>query len=189
MQPDDAQSTAGAVVGPTTITEPLDPGPLSSQQGFAHGLSRDHWQQRDRRNRLRFGLSLVLAIAWLVFSLWLSLPWLSDLANLSHPVIALFVLTFVAYVPGFMNAFLLTSLVLRPDALRQTPATWPAISVLVAAYQEEALIARTLWSLSALSYAGDIEIIVIDDGSTIAPRRSWENAGHGSQSPRERRFR
>lgn len=103
-----------------------------------------------------------------MFSIWLSLPWLSDLGNLSHPIVALIVLTFVAYVPGFMNAFLLMSLALRPDALKEDPEDWPPISILIAAYQEEDLIAETLRVLSKLEYPGELEVIVIDDGSSDA---------------------
>ncbi|WP_338243085.1 glycosyltransferase [Aurantiacibacter hainanensis] len=101
----------------------------------------------------------------MIFSLWLSLPWLADLGQLSHPLLAILVLTFIAYVPGFMNAFLLSSLVLRPTSLRADPPTWPGISVLIAAYQEEDMISQTLRSLSTSPYPGPIEVIVVDDGS------------------------
>lgn len=111
-------------------------------------------------------MALAFGLAWVLFSIWMSLPWLTDLGNLAHPLIALFVLTFIAYVPGFMNAFLLISLVLRPSSRRETPAQWPSITVLIAAYQEEKLIGKTLRSISALEYPGKLEILVLDDGST-----------------------
>ncbi len=125
-----------------------------------------HKDRRDRRTTARFALSTALALAWVVFSIWLSLPWLSDLSNLSHPLVALFVLAFVAYVPGFMNAFLMASLVLRPDPVRRTPERWPALSILIAAYNEEALIGETLRSIAVLDYPGALQIMVLDDGST-----------------------
>ncbi len=126
---------------------------------------RAAWDRRDRHAQRRFATSVFFALAWVLVSIWLSLPWLSDLANLSHPLVALFVLAFVAYVPGFMNAFLLASLVLRPDPLRQTPQTWPSVSILIAAYNEEKLIGETLRSISELNYPGVLEILVMDDGS------------------------
>jgi len=137
---------------------------------LSHGWQPDRIQEeahrRDRWAVGRFGLSLILALAWVVFSIWLSLPWLSDLGGLTHPLAALFVLAFVAYVPGFMNAFLMASLVLRPEALRRTPEQWPALSILIAAYNEEALIGETLRSIAALDYPGALQIMVLDDGST-----------------------
>lgn len=130
------------------------------------GRIREEAHRRDRWAVGRFGLSLILALGWVVFSIWLSLPWLSDLGGLTHPLAALFVLAFVAYVPGFMNAFLMASLVLRPEALRRTPEQWPALSILIAAYNEEALIGETLRSIAALDYPGALQIMVLDDGST-----------------------
>ena len=130
------------------------------------GRIREEAHRRDRWAVGRFGLSLILALGWVVFSIWLSLPWLSDLGGLTHPLAALFVLAFVAYVPGFMNAFLMASLVLRPEALRRTPEQWPALSILIAAYNEEALIGATLRSIAALDYPGALQIMVLDDGST-----------------------
>ena len=131
-------------------------------------IPESYWEKRQRRKARRFTASIVFASFWMVFSIWLSMPWLADLGDLSHPIVALAVLTFVAYVPGFMNAFLLMSLVLRPDAQRRTPAQWPAISVLIAAYNEEKSIGDTLLSLSQLRYRGPLEIIVLDDGSKDA---------------------
>ena len=128
--------------------------------------SDEYWDRRDRRSHRRFTLSLIFAVAWVLLSIWLSQPWLSDLSNLSHPLVAIFVLTFVAYVPGFMNAFLMMSLVLRPESVRAKPDFWPSITILIAAYQEEALIAATLKSISELDYPGELEILVLDDGST-----------------------
>lgn len=135
-------------------------------RGWQPDRIREEAHRRDRWAVGRFGLSLILALAWVVFSIWLSLPWLSDLGGLTHPLAALFVLAFVAYVPGFMNAFLMASLVLRPDALRRTPEQWPALSILIAAYNEEALIGETLRSIAALDYPGALQIMVLDDGST-----------------------
>jgi biofilm PGA synthesis N-glycosyltransferase PgaC len=116
--------------------------------------------------KVRFGIALLLAGSWAVFSIWLSQPWLADLGNLTHPLAALCVLTFIAYVPGFMNAFLLGSLVLRPGPIRRRPTHYPGISILVAAYQEEQRIADTLRALCDVGYQGEVEILVIDDGST-----------------------
>jgi cellulose synthase/poly-beta-1,6-N-acetylglucosamine synthase-like glycosyltransferase/peptidoglycan/xylan/chitin deacetylase (PgdA/CDA1 family)/spore germination protein YaaH len=51
---------------------------------------------------------------------------------------------------------------------RRTPRTNFAqpISVVIAAYNEEKLIAQTLRTLLATDYTGEIEVVIIDDGST-----------------------
>lgn len=123
-------------------------------------------EERQGTCRPQFLLASVLAGLWTLFSVAVSQPWLADLGALAHPLAALFVLTFIAYVPGFMNAFLLASLLLEPGAgTRRRPARHPAITVLIAAYNEEEAIAATLKSVRDCLYPGPLEIIVLDDGS------------------------
>jgi biofilm PGA synthesis N-glycosyltransferase PgaC len=116
--------------------------------------------------RVQFVLASLMACAWTLFSVWVSRPWLSDLGALSHPLAALFALAFVAYVPGFMNAFLLVSLVLEPRGKQWRLVRFPGLTILIAAYQEEAAIAETLRSVRDAGYPGEIELLVLDDGSS-----------------------
>lgn len=65
---------------------------------------------------------------------------------------------------------------------RRPSQTWsgppPSVSVLIAAFNEEKVIAQTLRSILAQDYAGEIEIIVVDDGSTDETAiRARETAG------------
>jgi len=122
-------------------------------------------QPRTGTCRPQFALALSFASGWTVFSVWVSRPWLADLGVLTHPLAALFALTFVAYLPGFMNAFLLISLVLEPRPKRWRMLRYPGVTVLIAAYQEEAAIAETLRSVRDVGYPGEIELLVLDDGS------------------------
>ncbi|HEX8640504.1 MAG TPA: glycosyltransferase family 2 protein [Allosphingosinicella sp.] len=131
----------------------------------------------DHEARAKFAIAFLLASAWTVFSIWISQPWLGDLGNLTHPLIALFALTFVAYVPGFMNAFLLASLVLQRPAERRPKLAYPGVSVLIAAYQEEQAIAETLRSVRAVDYPGPLEVLTLDDGSTDATAGEAEAMG------------
>lgn len=123
------------------------------------------WSKRRRAMRWRYLAALVFALAWVGFSIWLSLPWLADLSALTSAPLAIAILTFIAYVPGFMNAFILLSVALRPATRRRTPDSWPGITMLIAAYEEEQLIGATLHRLAELDYPGELEIIVMDDGS------------------------
>jgi len=96
----------------------------------------------------KFILALTLAIAWTALSVWLSQRWLADLASVSNWVFALIAIGFIAYVPGFMNAFLLGTLMFDRRPPRIHPTTYPAVSVLVAAYKEASGIRDTLTSLA-----------------------------------------
>lgn len=116
-------------------------------------------------NRSAFFIAIVLASVWTVLSIWLSRAWLIDLQHLTTPFLAIFTLTFIAYLPGFMNAFLLSSLVQQPVHVPHPHDVYPSLTVIIAAFQEEAVIAATLRSLREVTYDGAIEVIVVDDGS------------------------
>ena len=115
--------------------------------------------------RAKFLIALAVATAWTMFSVYLARHWMHDLARLTSPFFALWALTFIAFVPGFMNAFLATSLLLDRRPPRLKPAIYPGVSILVAAYNEENGIGATLDSLASLTYPGAIEALIINDGS------------------------
>ena len=116
--------------------------------------------------QVKFALACAIAAAWTGLSVWLSFPWLEDLAEVTNLTFAVIVITFIAYVPGFMNAFLLSTLAMDRKPRRIKPAVYPGTTILVAAYNEEAAIHDTLTSLSRQDYPGPVEILVLNDGST-----------------------
>ncbi len=133
--------------------------------------------------RMKFCLVLVLASAWMAFSIWLSQPWLTELSRVIGFGLAVVVIMFIAYVPGFMNAFLVGSIVSDRRPARRAFDTYPDMCVLVACYNEGGNIRDTLTSLAAQDYPGNIEVVVIDDGSTdeslaIARQGASELARH-----------
>lgn len=116
----------------------------------------------------KFALALLVSAAWTALSTRLSLPWLQDLAHVAGRPLALFIVGGIALVPGMMNAFLVTSLLLDRRPRRHGLEDYPGISILVAAYNEEGSIADTIRSLAAQDYPGVFEVMVIDDGSKDA---------------------
>ncbi|MDD2707730.1 MAG: glycosyltransferase [Verrucomicrobiae bacterium] len=64
------------------------------------------------------------------------------------------------------------------------PPTLPPVSVLIAAYNEEKVIVQTIRSILNNGYGGELEIIMINDGSTDRTREMIENA-----FPKENRLR
>jgi poly-beta-1,6-N-acetyl-D-glucosamine synthase len=126
--------------------------------------------------RVKFAAACTIALAWTAFSVWLSLPWLRDLAALAGMAVAVIVIAFIAYVPGFMNAFLLSTLMLDRKPARKRPTVYPGATILVAAYNEAAAIRDTLTSLARQEYSGPVEILVLNDGSTDDTVALAENA-------------
>lgn len=118
--------------------------------------------------RVKFAIALAVALMWTGLSVFLAQNWMHDLAALTTPLFALWSLTFIAFVPGFMNAFLATSLLLDKRPKRREVVIYPGVTLLIAAYNEEAGIEATLESIAALNYKGQIEALVLNDGSRDA---------------------
>jgi poly-beta-1,6-N-acetyl-D-glucosamine synthase len=115
--------------------------------------------------RGKFAFALGASSAWLAITVLIALPWISELSSLIGFAFALFAVGGIALVPGFMNAFLIASLLLDRRPVRMQPSRYPAVSILIAAYNEEASIADTLRSIANQDYPGVFEVFVIDDGS------------------------
>ncbi|WP_328797052.1 glycosyltransferase [Luteimonas deserti] len=152
-----------------TAAPRLDPTPFDPiTPPSAPVLSPD----RSRRHRfylpvpVKFVLVLAFAAVWMGISIRLSQPWLDGLTGLVGFALALFVIAFIAYVPGFMNAFLIGSILADRRPHRRHIETFPDLCVLVASYNERENIADTLRSLTRQDYPGRVSVLVIDDGST-----------------------
>ena len=115
--------------------------------------------------KVKFVICLTMAFTWMAVSIWLSLPWYEDLSREIGWPLAFFLISFIAIVPGFMNAFVICSLLLdkRPEILREQH--YPPITILIAAYNEAADIATTLKSIFLEDYPNTVHVIVINDGS------------------------
>jgi biofilm PGA synthesis N-glycosyltransferase PgaC len=125
--------------------------------------------------RTKLIFAQLVAVGWAAFSCYAALPWINDLAQLVPYLVAWLVVLGIAIIPGYAFAFILVSLALdrRPD--QRFILKYPPLTVLVAAYNEEANIAATLQSLLQQNYPGELEIILIDDGSrdrTVAVAQS-----------------
>ena len=116
---------------------------------------------------VKFWIASIVAAVWAMFSYQIAVPWIDQLSEIITVYAAWFIIFGIAIIPGFMNAFLTTSLLLdRRPARRKDLVEYPNITILVAAYNEEKNIASTLESMDRQQYPGQMKVIVIDDGST-----------------------
>jgi biofilm PGA synthesis N-glycosyltransferase PgaC len=115
--------------------------------------------------RTKFIIALVISILWAVFSIWASRPWFEELTQILGNIAGIFLITFIAIVPGFMNAFVVTALFLdkRPKVIEDQ--RYQDVTILVAAYNEAESIASTLSGIFLQEYPANIYVIVINDGS------------------------
>jgi hypothetical protein len=108
----------------------------------------------------KFWIGQGFAFAWLLFSIWLSLSWIHELSRYVGFPFAILIIAGLAYIPGYLNAFLVSSLLLD----RQPPFTVKnpndPITILIATRNEAAHIAETLTYISRQDYQGEIRVIV-----------------------------
>ncbi len=115
--------------------------------------------------RTKFAIAMALSIAWAGSSAWISFKWIHDLGSVIGLPLAVLIVVSIAILPGFMNCFLITSLLMDRRPVRRPLAHYPPLTILVAAYNEEASIVSTLTSIERNAYPGHLRTIVIDDGS------------------------
>jgi poly-beta-1,6-N-acetyl-D-glucosamine synthase len=106
------------------------------------------------------------SLGWVAFSIWLAIPWIEQLGESITLPLAILVIGGIAIVPGYLNAHLVSSLLFdRPPPLR-FDVEFPAITLVVACYNEAEGIEETLDYVATQDYPGELRIVVADDGST-----------------------
>jgi poly-beta-1,6-N-acetyl-D-glucosamine synthase len=115
---------------------------------------------------LRFALASLLTIAWVGFSVWVSGPWRDDLAEAIGPVMAWVIPTMLGYIPGLVIGFMAFTLVFTRYREPPQAESWPDVTIVVAAWNEEDAIVPTLERIAELGYAGRVEVVLADNNST-----------------------
>jgi biofilm PGA synthesis N-glycosyltransferase PgaC len=114
----------------------------------------------------KFMFAVAIATAWFFLVCWINLSWIIQLSDVIGWFGSISAISLIAIIPSFWYAFTIVSFLVdnRPEA--KEPESYPSLTVLVAAYNEEKVIAHTLKTIQGQDYPSRIEIIVIDDGST-----------------------
>lgn len=140
----------------------------------------------------KFFISTGLSLAWVAASWILAQHWFQELATVTGDVPAFVIIFFIALLPGFLNAHILFSVALDRPPLLPLNLNYPRITLLIAAYNEGKNIAETFRGIIGQDYPAEIQIVVVDDGSTddtVAVLRSFNldnlqilQANHGGKA-------
>lgn len=116
----------------------------------------------------KFLLINLCAFLYSGICLFLAQWWINYLSkSIGNYYLSLVIILFVAIIPGYLNILLLISLfVYRYQPLEIEDKDLPPITLLIPAYNEESVIKETFRGISQQDYPNNIEIIVIDDGSS-----------------------
>lgn len=140
-----------------------DPFPPQSQ---SYSSAHPGHRRRYIPVRNKFVLATAFALAWSLLSWQLAQRWIDELGTHITLPLSYVVVFSIAIIPGYMNAFLVISLILDRRPGKQALAEpYPPLSILIAAYKEEENILSTLDSIARQGYPGVMQVIVINDGS------------------------
>jgi len=114
----------------------------------------------------KFWLSHLIAMLWMLFSVAVSIPWLNDLSTLIGLPLAILTIAGIGYIPGYVNAFNVVSLLLDRQPPFKVLSPKDAVTVVIACLNEEATIGESLSYIKRQDYKGNIQVIVVDNGST-----------------------
>src|SRR4051794_40089655 len=116
--------------------------------------------------KLKLVLVALCSLTWVGFSLWLAIPWIEELGHSITVPLAAALIAGIAIIPGYLNAHLISSLLLdKPPRLR-FDVTFPAITLIVACFNEEEVLEETLDYCATHGSRGARPILVAGDGST-----------------------
>lgn len=132
--------------------------------------TRDQDRYHQRRGiyipvRVKFAIAITTATAWMLLSIVLASSWAEALSGQVGAPLAWIIIAGIALIPGFMNAFLLVSLLLDKRPPHLPLLRYPGLTILVAAYNEQDTIVGTIESIALQKYPGPLEVIVVNDGS------------------------
>ena len=121
-----------------------------------------------------FVIASACTAAWVGFAIWVSEPWREELERALGPVMGWVIPILLAYIPGLVIGFMCFTLVFcryrepapEPPHGPWPEGEWPPLTVVVAAWNEEDSIARTLEHIAATEYAGPVTIVLADNNST-----------------------
>lgn len=115
--------------------------------------------------RTKFWTSHLIAFLWMCLSFYLAMPWLNDLSHLISLPLALMVIAGISYIPGYMNAFLVTSLLFDKQPPFKNEFPNDSITLLIAAHNEEDKIFNTIKYVSRQDYNGKMKVLLINNCS------------------------
>ncbi|GHI00382.1 glycosyl transferase [Neobacillus kokaensis] len=111
------------------------------------------------------------------FSIIISIPWIKELGEIVTLPAAIVIITGIAYIPGYLNAFMVVSLLIDRQPVFKTLSPEDPVSILIACRNEEKGIEATLKQIAKQDYQGKLYIYVIDNNSTDATSKVAQQSG------------
>ena len=113
-----------------------------------------------------FLISVMIALLYLICAIGININWIYDIACYLGYFLAIYLVTFIALIPGFNYVFNLISLLFDKKEKKEYSKKEEDVTILIPAYNAKNTIKETLASIQKQKYCGNIFVNIIDDGST-----------------------
>ncbi|MGN1383977.1 MAG: glycosyltransferase [Clostridia bacterium] len=113
-----------------------------------------------------FLISTMISFCYFICSIFININWIIDIACYFGYFLAIYLVLFIALIPGFMFVFMLISLLWDKKVKKSCMPKEEDVTILVPVYNAKASIKETIESIRKQKYCGNIYVNIIDDGST-----------------------
>lgn len=111
-------------------------------------------------------LVFIISLFYLILATYININWIHEIAAYFSYPLAIYLVVFVALIPGFIYVFTLISILFTKKERKNCLKRGCDVTVLIPVYNGRDSIQKTIDSIACQKYCGRIHIIVIDDGST-----------------------
>ena len=113
-----------------------------------------------------FLTAMMFALLYSIVAICINIPWINEIACYFGYFLAIYLVIFIAIIPGFNYIYMVISLLFNKKEKRKCSKKEEDVTVLVPVYNVKNSIKETIKSIQKQKYNGKIHITVIDDGST-----------------------
>lgn len=113
-------------------------------------------------------LVFIISLFYLIFAIYINSNWIHEIAAYFSYPLAIYLVVFVALIPGFIYVFTLLSILFTKKERKDCIKRGCDVTILIPVYNAKESIQKTIDSIMHQRYCGKIHIMIIDDGSTDA---------------------
>lgn len=113
-----------------------------------------------------FLVSTMISLFYFICSIFININWINDIACYFGYFLAIYLVLFVALIPGFIFVFMFISLLWNKKERKPCITKEEDVTILIPVYNAKNSIKETIESIKKQKYCGKIYVNVIDDGST-----------------------
>lgn len=113
-----------------------------------------------------FLISIMLSLVYFICAIFININWINDIACYLGYCLSIYLVLFIALIPGFIFIFMFISLLCNKKEKRVDIKKEEDVTILIPVYNAKKSIKETIESIRKQKYCGDIFVNIIDDGST-----------------------